>query len=240
LQYNKDIDNVLLHFQHIFRGIHYNDWGQVNRIQQVAKGATCWQEASEALRNAVFETHFGKPRHRYEGEKISFKALAEMYIEDHAKINKASWRTDQCKVNEMKKFFKGRPADSITSQDIEQYKAHKKGQDRKLTTINKHIQVLSKLFNCGIKWGYLKENPCKGVKKYSEESFRRARVLSKEEEARLLKAIGPEHLKSMVKIFLNTDSGARNFSTSDGKTLTLRSGCSSSGRPRLHAAGTCR
>jgi len=175
-----------------------------NRIQKVAKGATCWQEASEALKNAVFETHFGKSRQKKEGESISFRALAEMYIEDHAKINKASWRTDEGWVKEMKIFFKGRNAGSITPQDIERFKAWKRSQGVRLTTVYKNIQILSKLFNCGVKWGYLKENPCKGVKKYSEESFRRTRVLSKEEEAQLLKAIGPEHLKSMVKIFLNT------------------------------------
>jgi len=36
------------------------------------------------------------------------------------------------------------------------------------------------------------------------EPFRRTRVLSREEEARLLEAIGPRYLKSMIRIFLNT------------------------------------
>lgn len=175
-----------------------------NRIQKVAKGATCWQEASEALKNAVFETHFGKSRQKKEGESISFRALAEMYIEDHAKINKASWKTDEGWVKEMKIFFKGRNAGSISPQDIERFKAWKRSQGVRLSTVNKNIQILSKLFNCGVKWGYLKENPCKGVKKYPEESFRRTRILSREEEARLLEAIRAKHLRSMVKIFLNT------------------------------------
>jgi excisionase family DNA binding protein len=178
---------------------------QGKRIQRVARGATNWQEAKEALKNAVFEAHFGKPRKKESREEISFKALADMYIEDWAKTNKpGSWKTDESRVKEMKKFFKGREASSINSQDIERFKAWKKGQGAALTTVNKCIQILSKLFNCGLSWGYLKENPCKGVKKYPEEPFRRTRVLSREEESRLLKAIHPAHLRSMVKIFLNT------------------------------------
>lgn len=178
---------------------------QGKRIQQVIKGATSWQEAHEALKNAVFEAYFGKPRGKEKGEKISFKTLADMYIEDWAKTNKpGSWKTDEGRVKEMKRFFKDKAADSITSQDIERFKAWKRGQGAQLSTVNKCIQILSKLFNCGIAWGYLMGNPCKGVKKYSEEPFRRTRVLSREEGVKLLKAIGPEHLKSMVKIFLNT------------------------------------
>ena len=183
--------------------IDYRD-AKGKRIQQVVKGATSNQEAHEALRQAVFEAHFGKRNNTFEKERITFAVLADMYIEDWAKTNKASWRTDQSRVKEMKKFFKGRDCSSITSQDVEQYKMLKRGQGVQLTTVNKHVQILSKLFNCGISWGYLKENPCKGVKKYPEERFRRKRVLSREEEARLLKAIGPAYIKSMVKIILNS------------------------------------
>jgi len=175
------------------------------RVQKVAKGASTWQEAHEALRHAVYDSYFGQVQKKQRNQDITFESLADLYIKDWAEVNKSgSWKTDQYKIKEMKKFFKGRSAASITSQDIEQYKAYKRAQGRKLTTVNKHVQVLSKLFNCGISWGYLKLNPCKGVKKYPEEPFRRTRVLSLEEEPRLLKAIGPAHIKSMIKILLNS------------------------------------
>jgi len=173
------------------------------RIQKVVKGAMSWQEAHEELRQAVYDAHFGISGRREKKKRITFVELSEMYIE-WARINKKSWRTDAGRIKGMKRFFKSRYADEINSQDIEMYRAWRQDQGVKLTTINKSVQILSKLFTCGIKWHYLEQNPCKGVGKYKEEPFRRTRVLSKEEEFRLMRAVVPEHLKSMIRIFLNT------------------------------------
>ncbi len=169
------------------------------RIQKVVKAMT-WQDAHEVLKEAVYDSYFG---HHQNKQRVTFERLADMYIEDHAKTNKLSWRDDQRIVREMKKYFMGRSADSITAQDVERYKAWRRRQGVKPTTVNKSIQILSKLCSCGVSWGYLESNPCRGVKKYSEEKFRRTRVLSREEESRLEEAIGPEYLKAMVKLFLN-------------------------------------
>ena len=175
------------------------------RIQKVAKGATSWQEAQEFLKQEVYESYFGQFQEKQKRQRVTFDSLADMYISDWAKVNKlGSWKTDEARIKDMKEFFKGRLADSITSQDIERFKVKKKASDLKLSTLNKYIQILSKLFNCGISWGYLKENPCRGVRKYPDEPFRRTRVLGREEETRLMKAVGPDHLKSMIIIFLNT------------------------------------
>ena len=127
-----------------------------------------------------------------------------MYVTDWAKVNKKSWKTDVSYLTAIKTFFKGRFADTITSQDVEKFKAKLRSEDIKLSTVNKCLQILSKLFNCGISWGYLKLNPCKGVKKFSEQSFRRTRVLSREEERKLMTEAGPGYLSSMILIFLHT------------------------------------
>ena len=94
-------------------------------------------------------------------------------------------------------------ADQITSRDIERLKAELKAHRLRLTTVNKYIQILSKLFNCGVSWGFQTQNPCRGVKRFSESPFRRTRVLTRDEEERLLKALCP-HLGVMVTVFLNT------------------------------------
>ncbi len=176
-----------------------------NRKQDLAKNASNWEEAILALQSVVRKEFFCSQGIKEEKEPILFEKLADMYIRDWAKNNKlGSWKTDEGRVKGMKVFFKEMFAHSITSQDIEQFKTKKREDGLKLTTINKHIQILSKLFNCGISWRYLKENPCKGVRKYPEESFRRTRVLSREEEVRLMKAVIPAHLESMLKVLLNT------------------------------------
>ena len=176
-------------------------YGPQGRVQRVVKWANSRQEAQEAKRKAIFEAFLGKEEDK--GERVTFDKLSEMYVTDYAAVNKKSWKTDAGFLEGMREFFKGRFADSITAQDIEKFKAKKKSEV-KLSSVNRYLVILSKLFNCGIQWGYLKLNPCKGVKKFSEQPFRRTRVLSPEEEEALLKAAGPGYLKSMIRVMLNT------------------------------------
>jgi len=174
------------------------------RIQRVVKNAQTKEEAVVALQNAVKKEFFQAQGNKETQKPLNFEELADLYIEDYAKVNKKSWKTDLGYLKGMREFFKGRLIDSITPLDVEQYKAKRIEGGVGLTTVNKCLQILSKLFNCGISWGYLQKNPVKGVKKYAEDPFRRKRVLGLEEEKKLFEAIGPRYLSSMVKIFLNT------------------------------------
>lgn len=174
------------------------------RIQRVVKNAQSREDAVIALQNAIKKEFFVEQGMEEEKEPIIFEELADLYLEDYAKVNKTSWDTDAGYIKGMREFFKGRLVQSITSHDMERYKARRIRDGVKLTTVNKCIQILSKMFNCGIDWGYLKLNPVKGVKKYSEEKFRRKRVLGREEEECLFEAINMEYLRSMITIFLNT------------------------------------
>jgi integrase len=181
---------------------YYDSMG--TRKRTIAKGAQTREEAVIALQTAV-KREFNRV-HGIKERKgpMYFEELADLYLEDYAKVNKKSWKTDAGYLKTMKEFLRGRDIDSITMQDVERYKAHRLSDGVKLTTVNKCLQIMSKLFNCAISWGYLKHNPVKGVKKYPEDPFRRKRVLSRAEERRLFEAMIPEHLKSMVKLFLNT------------------------------------
>ena len=196
------------------------------RIQVVCKFAVTPGQAKQALEKAVYEAHFGKP----ELPRITLGELSVMYVQDYAATNKKSWRTDEGYIKHMKEFFKGRHIDTLTQQDIEKYKlARKKHRAQKykkgdvtLTTVNKAVQILSKMFSCAIVWGYLDSNPCKGVKKYPEASFRRTRVLSEDEETKLLKAVVPEYLKQMIRIFLNTGLRRKELFQLDWKDVDFK------------------
>ena len=91
----------------------------------------------------------------------------------------------------------------FSSQDIEHYKSER-CKEVKPTTVNKCLQALSKMFNLAIDWGYTDRNPVRVVKKFAEEPYRRTRVLSHDEERKLLFAVILQYLKSMIRIFLNT------------------------------------
>ena len=168
------------------------------RKQKAIKDAQNHQEALLALLKEKLHTQ------KDDKKPLRFDELADMYIRDYARVNKKSWRTDESYIKGMREFFRNKLIDSITSQDIEQYKAKRIKDEVQPTTVNKCLQILSKMFNVAISWGRLKHNPCKGVKKYREEPFRRKRVLSEEEEKSLFAAIIPRYLSSMVRIFLNT------------------------------------
>lgn len=120
----------------------------------------------------------------------------------------------------MRTCFDRKPINQITVQDVEKLKKMRINEGVKLSTVNRSLTILSRIFSLAIQWGYLKENPCRGIKKYSEEPYRRTRVLSREEEKRFLSVIESEtqkalkthhmkaneykRLKSMLIIFLHT------------------------------------
>ncbi len=174
------------------------------RIQKLVKSATSWEDALLALQNAIKEEFLQGKVTQEEKRPIYFVELADLYTEDYAKVNKKSWKTDVSYIKGMREHFKDKLINSITPQDVEQYKKKRIKEGVKLTTVNKCLQILSKMINLAISWRYLKHNPVKEVKKYPEEPFRRKRVLSPEEEERLFTAIIPSHLRSMIRIFLNT------------------------------------
>jgi integrase len=137
-------------------------------------------------------------------KRATFDEFADRYLNDYARVNKKSWKTDEGYLKGMRDFSRGKFIDSISTLEMEQYKAGRKDPGVKLTTVNKCLQILSRMFNLAIAWGYLKENPLKGIKKFPEEPFRRKRVLSREEVSKFFSAMIPGYLKCMVRIFLNT------------------------------------
>jgi integrase len=173
------------------------------RTREVVKNATDWQEAKSALDKRVKAEHALKFDIIRKVERITFNALADLY-EEWAKVNKKSWDTDVARLKGMRTLLKDRFVDQISSHDVERYKKMRIDEGVKLSTVNKSIQILSRIFSLAIEWGYLKHNPCRGVKRFSEVPFRRKRVLGRNEEQRLLDALLTVNLKAMVKILLNT------------------------------------
>lgn len=172
------------------------------RVREVVKGATTLEEGRVVLERRAEEERsikFGIKRRR---DIVSFAELADEYVR-WAKTNKKSWDTDVGRLIGIRDHFRDMPLAQITSLDVEKYK-EKRSQEVKPATVNKGLQVLSKMFNLAIQWGYMKHNPAKGVKRFDERPFRRTRILSKEEEERLLKVTYTENLKSMIILLINT------------------------------------
>jgi integrase len=70
-------------------------------------------------------------------------------------------------------------------------------------TINFELDTLRLIFNLAVKWGYLAENPTKGVKRLRVDDSRPPRFLTKEECQRLLEA-SPANLYPVYFTLLHT------------------------------------
>ena len=109
----------------------------------------------------------------------------------------------------MKYFNNGKPVNTIKPEDIQKYieylrNSGKRGK-RKNSSINRFLEILSKMFNLAIDNDELTENPLKKVQKLKEDNHR-PRYLTNEEEHRLFLSINTiaPYLKPIVITALQT------------------------------------
>jgi len=174
------------------------------RTRKVVKNAQTVEEAKAALVREAQRTHDFKYGIRRK-EKIRFKDFAEIYIRNYAIVKKRSWRSDQKYLNaQLIPFFGARELSEITSLHVNQFIAKRKSDNVKNSTINRELTVLKKMLSLAIEWNFeIENNPVKKGNYFSEEEFKRDRVLSYEEEKRLFQAAAP-HLRPILTCALST------------------------------------
>lgn len=178
------------------------------RVQKVATHAITKEEAALALREEVaraFDREYSIKRKK---EKMRFKEFAEIYLRDYSMVKKRAWeRSDKVYLHaNLVPYFGNIELTKIDTHLIERFIAKRLESKVKKSTINRDLTCMKKMFNKAVDWDYLRENPANKVKMFSEKDNRRDRILSEEEETRLLKT-SSRHLKSILVVALNT--GAR-------------------------------
>jgi integrase len=118
-------------------------------------------------------------------------------------VNKRSWKDDLYRLKRFNDFFGNVTLMELSPVDVEKFKSHKLKEGVTNTTVNHYLKTLKRMFNIAITWGYAKENPVKGIKFYSERDSLRERILTEEEEGRLLEAASG-HLRPILNVALNT------------------------------------
>jgi integrase len=93
-------------------------------------------------------------------------------------------------------YFADRPLCDIATRDIQAYHMM---ISKKLSqsTANRHLALLSMMFNLAIQWDILERSPTKGVKKFKEDN-QKQRFLSPDEIGRLYQAMEAEENKVAV------------------------------------------
>jgi len=174
------------------------------RIQRVARSAISKEEATLALQKEVslaFDRRYGTSRRK---EPIHFEDFVELYMNNYAKPKKKSWRSDSSYLNaHAVPFFKGSLLSEIRIEMIEKYIGSRLKEKAQKSSINRELACLRKLFNKAIDWDYIQENPVSRVKFFSEKNNFKERVLTQDEEERLMQEC-PPYLIPIIIMALQT------------------------------------
>lgn len=197
------------------RGDSPNWWYRAQLKGKVVTGSTdttdrrlAYRIYLEKHRQLVEERHLPNEK----ALNTSFFEMCALYIENHAKVNKKTWKDDEIVLRKLKRFFGDVPLTAIKTEDIEKYKGSRRSLVKE-ATINRELTVMKVLLKKAVIWGYARHNPAKDVRLYKEELIP-VRILTPEERQRLIAAC-PKSLRPIVVMALKT--GMRK-----GEILNLR------------------
>jgi len=180
---------------------YYTDKGR--RVRQVVKGAQDRGEAVLFLQRKAAEVFDGKFNPSRKPQRLTFAEISEMFVEGYAKRAKVSWRTDDYRLHKIKAFFEGVSVSEIDESKILEFREARLKDGISRLTANREIALLKKMFSWAVEKGFLKENPARRVKMFSERDTARDRVLAPREEERLFSELSG-HLKALVFMAINT------------------------------------
>jgi len=175
------------------------------RVRKVARLAQTEEEALIVLQDEIqraFDREYSLKR---ENEKAKFFEFANVYLENYAKLKKRSWESDQKYLrSQLIPFFGEMELSEISPLHVNKFMVKRQGDGVRNSTINRELTVLKKMLNLAIEWQYdIRINPVKKGNFFSEEEYRRDRVLSEEEEKRLFRTAAP-HLRPILTCALRT------------------------------------
>jgi integrase len=157
-------------------------------------------------RQELFEARFVP-----QGESFLLSDFIDEHYLPWAKTNKRSWYHDQWRAKSLKKFFAGKRLEEITPLLIERFKSKERekismrGSKQSPASVNRKLELLSRILSMAVDYGMLPTNPCQRVRKFQLNN-RRERYLSIEEEKRLLSMLfgNRAYLRPIIILALNT------------------------------------
>ena len=133
--------------------------------------------------------------------KVTFNELATTYLANTTHLK--DWRTNKYRLDlNLIPFFGKLYLDEITPRHIEEYRSMRLKKIKPITT-NRELALLKGMFTKAIDYGYVMANPVKKVKMIPEGDCARERILTQEEEKRLMAEAAP-HFKPFLVVALNT------------------------------------
>jgi len=159
-------------------------------VFQSIPGARTKAQATRAeisVRESIYSGKFNAASER-------FSTFVNQIYLPWARDNKKSFAHDESRVKALKDFFVQLELRDISPLMIEKFKVSMlgktthRGTERKGPTVNRYLQLLSKIFSMAYYNGLVDSNPCSRVRK-EREGGGRERYLTHDEESRLMKVL---------------------------------------------------
>jgi integrase len=174
----------------------------------VPEARTKWQaeHAEVKAKEAIFAGRYGS-----DPSNITLKEFVEKEFLPWAKDNKRSWKNDESRSKPILAYFKNKKMREISRFNVEQYRkarrasSNGRGGSRAPASVDREIQLMSRIFTLAIEREEVQINPCKGVKMLNRGNTV-TRYLTPDEEERLLQVLTGRrrHLLDIIVIDLHT------------------------------------
>ena len=150
-------------------------------------------------------------------EKILLSHLYETY-ENYTKLNNKNWKSNTGRLKLIKTLWSSKKyIDDIKSDNIERLKMFLINSGRSTTTVNRYLEVLSKMFNIAIDNDWINLNPVKRSAKFRIRNYQ-VRYASENEENKLyVHSEGVLH--DIIFIAFNTGLREANIIFLQGKNI---------------------
>jgi len=132
---------------------------------------------------------------------VIFDELVKDYL-DYSKANHRSYKRSVTIAKVLLRFLGAKRLSEISSFDVERYKVDRKKDEVALSTINRELTVLKRMFNLAIEWEATNTNPVKGVKFFTVKN-KPMDIFSKDDFAKLHNSASP-HLKPILICAIST------------------------------------
>jgi integrase len=195
--------NGVFYYDFFVRGVRY---------RKAIPEATNKYQAERAEARAKDDVFSG--RYGAEESSIKLKEFVEKEFLPWSRENKRSYKNDKSRSKPILTYFRSKMMREITRFNIEQYRKERsntttyRGSLRSPTTIDREIQLLSKIFALAIERKLLKENPCKGLKLSSVGNIV-TRYLTPDEQERLIPLLTGRRKRLLDIVYINLATGMR-------------------------------
>jgi integrase len=175
------------------------------------------KEIERQIRQMIFEGRWGT----VSGE-MSFETFVRQHFIPHAEKHQKGWARCRIQVEWLIRQFKGRRLKDFTPLFLEGWKraraqtaTHLKRQPQP-ATINLDLATLSRIFTMAVDFEMVRSNPLRKVKRLAVDN-KRERVLSREEETRLMKELETRNPEARRACLIALNTGMRR-----GEIINLR------------------